>query len=173
MPGMRRGVLCREYGSFSHGNGEIAIGTLCPEALDELKRFYEALDPDTVRRRFLAPVKEFDWYVEQLASRDSVVVVAVLRGRGGERVVGSAEAVATGEPGTVEAGIVVERSYRRMGIGKRLAVALYLELLRRGYRRVRAYVHPDNTPALRLAERLGFRRVPGEPGVVALELELS
>lgn len=162
-------LLCSEYGSFPHGKGEIVIGVLCPEALEALTSFLESLDADTIRRRFLAPIKEFSWYTKELAARNAIVVIAVHR-NGGEKIIASAEAVPTGEPSTVEAGIVVERSFRRIGLGKRLALAMYMELLKRGVARVRAYVHPDNGPALKLAEKLGFQRIPWEPGVVALEL---
>jgi len=166
-------LLCSEYGSFTHENGTITIGPLCREALGELEGFYQSLDAETVRRRFLAPVKDFSWYIKTLRESNAIVVAAVYRRGGGERIVASAEAVPTEEEGVAEAGIVVERSFRRLGIGKRLALALYLELERRCFRKVIAHVHPDNEPALRLAERLGFRRIPGEPGLVKLELAVK
>ena len=151
------------------GDRKIVFRRLCDNELHRLKDFYESLDIDTIHRRFLAAIRDFTWLPKFLKGGNAVVVVAELDGE----IVGSAEAVPTGEPGEAEVGIVVKREYRRRGIGKRLGLALYLAAREAGIKRAIAEVSPENAPALALARALGFRRAPSPPGTVRLVLDMD
>jgi RimJ/RimL family protein N-acetyltransferase len=60
--------------------------------------------------------------------------------------------------GAVEIGYRVDPAYRRQGFAREMAVGLIRWAAEQGARICIASVRPDNTPSLRIVERLGFER---------------
>jgi len=68
--------------------------------------------------------------------------------------------------------VIVAPSFRGQGLASGLVVAALSMLKVRGFARCRLQVHQQNAPALRMYERLGFRRVGGSGEFVSMELAL-
>ena len=129
--------------------------------------FLDRLSPETRGRRFLgaepevaeAAVRHFTFY----DPRERLTIAATTPARGGELIVGLAD-VAFLEAGLAEIGVVVADDRQRRGLGKLLSEAIASLAVKRGATRLRAQMSFDNTPMLRLLERLGrtVRTVDGD-----------
>ncbi len=130
-----------------------------------LARAHHAFDP----ARFFLPDHPIEagyawWLGKELANRRAVVLAAVVRGRGAERVVGYAYGrieprdwnLLRDRCGVAE-DLWVDPAARGGGLGARLVEALVAALEGRGAERVVLYVAARNPLAARLFRRLGFR----------------
>ena len=118
-------------------------------------RLWSRLSPDTVYRRFHAPVRALpEETVRHLVTvdhdqRDAVVAVV-----GGE-VVGVARYDRPPDaPSTAEIAIVVEDAWQGVGLGRQLLGELTDLAARRGVHTLTATVQPDNDRIQRLIRRL-------------------
>ena len=75
-------------------------------------------------------------------------------------------------PGSGEAALFVHQAFRRRGIGTALLRALLESSAAAGLRRIWTLTASDNPVAIRLQERLGFRRTASYSREVELEIEL-
>jgi ribosomal-protein-alanine N-acetyltransferase len=87
------------------------------------------------------------WLLRAAVSRDTGRVV----GKGGFHAGPDAD-------GTVEIGYRVSEDQRRQGLAREIAIGLLGWAADSGAARCLASIRPDNTPSLRLTERLGFVR---------------
>lgn len=70
-------------------------------------------------------------------------------------------------------GIAVAPDQQGKGHGRKMMVALHEAARRRGARRIRLRVHPDNYRARQLYESLGYREAGIERGEVVMFIELE
>jgi ribosomal protein S18 acetylase RimI-like enzyme len=130
-----------------------------------LARLHHRLDP----RRFFATAGMEEgyasWLAREMRSRKAVVLVAVSRARGRERVLGYAYGRLEGrdwntlrDPAGVGVDLYVVPAARGRGVAKALLERLVGELAARGAPRVVIHVAARNARALAVFERLGFRR---------------
>jgi ribosomal protein S18 acetylase RimI-like enzyme len=144
-----------------------------------LARFHQRLD----RRRFFASRDMddgyADWLAKELASPEAVVLAAVERAAGRERLVGYAYGRLEGRdwntlrgPAGVAVDLWVAPRARRRGAARRLVAALVAALAARGAPQVVLHVAARNRRALAAFEGMGFRRTmielaaePGEAGL--------
>ena len=142
-----------------------------------LARFHHRLD----RRRFFAGrgMEEgyAGWLAKEMASPKAVVLAAVARSRGRERLVGYAYGRLEGrdwntlrDPAGVGVDLYVIPRARRRGAGRLLLEALVEALVSRGAPRVVIHVAAANRRALSIFESMGFRRTLVELAVEAGEL---
>lgn len=68
-------------------------------------------------------------------------------------------------------GVIVDRSHRGLGLGRRMTEFAIEEAGRLKCRRIRLSVYASNTRAVRLYESLSFRAVHREPSIVAGEAD--
>jgi acetyltransferase len=129
-----------------------------PTDLPKIEEFLEALSAETRARRFLAAtptlpgnvVRHFAYY----DPRERLTLAATMPGQGGEEIVGMAD-VALLATGLAEIGIVVGDDSQGQGVGKLLSESVAALAIQRGATHLKAEMLQDNTPMLRLMERLG------------------
>jgi ribosomal protein S18 acetylase RimI-like enzyme len=136
-----------------------------------LSRLHHRLD----RTRFFAVEDAAGyeaWLTKEGARRNAVVLVAVERGRGRERVVGYAYGRLEGTdwetlrpPAGVAVDLYVAPRLRRRGLARRLVEALVAELRGRGAELVVLHVAARNARAEAAFARMGFRRTMVEMAI--------
>jgi RimJ/RimL family protein N-acetyltransferase len=118
-------------------------------------RLWSRLSPDTVYRRFHAPVRALpEETVRHLVTvdhdqRDAVVAVV-----GGEVVGVARYDRPPDDPSTAEIALLVEDAWQGVGLGRQLLVELTDLAARRGVHTLTATVQPDNAPVLGLLRRV-------------------
>jgi GNAT superfamily N-acetyltransferase len=118
-------------------------------------RLWPRLSPETVYRRFHAPVHRLpDETVRRLVTVDHDLREAVVAVVGGEVVGVARYDRPLDDPSTAEVAILVEDAWQRAGIGRQLLATLSDLAARRGVRTFTATVQPDNRPVLGLVRRL-------------------
>ena len=126
-----------------------------PEDAGRFCALWDRLSPETVYRRFHAPLRRPPAHaVPRLVSVDHDLreaLVAVV----GDDVIGVAryDRSAT-DPSTAELAVVVEDAWQGVGVGRQLLAQLVELAARRGVRTVTATVQADNDRVLGLVRRL-------------------
>ncbi len=118
-------------------------------------RLWPRLSPETVYRRFHAPVHRLpEATVRWLVTVDHDLREAVVAVVGGE-VIGVARYDRPREnPSTAEFAVLVEDAWQGAGVARQLLASLTDLATRRGVRTFTATVQPDNRPVLALVRRL-------------------
>jgi RimJ/RimL family protein N-acetyltransferase len=154
--------------------GEAIIRPAKPEEKQLVIRFYESLDSETVYMRFLHHVRDFAKYVDMVFSpvnRYGIVAIAVTRAEPGN-VIGVGELIAK-ERSVGEIAVTVAPTYRRQGLGTKLAAYLAYAAHVKGVERLEAYVLSENVAARRIAERLGLTMEYVGMGVYRVRVKVS
>ena len=136
---------------------DIAVATRPVRPADQALfcRLWERLSPDTVLRRFHAPVRQLpDESVRRFATVDHDLREAVVAVVGGEVVGVARYDRPQADPSTAEIAVLVEDGWQGVGLGRQLLGELAGLAAARGVRRLTATVQPDNTTALSLVHRL-------------------
>lgn len=136
---------------------DIAVTTRPVRPADEVLfcRLWRRLSPDTVYRRFHAPVHRLPREtVRWLVTVDHDLREAVVAVVGGEVVGVARYDRALDDLATAEVAVLVEDAWQGAGVGRQLLASLTELAVRRGVRTVTATVQPANRPALGLARRL-------------------
>ncbi|MCV2487804.1 GNAT family N-acetyltransferase [Geodermatophilus sp. YIM 151500] len=126
-----------------------------PDDLPRFGRLWPRLSPDTVYRRFHAPLRSLPpetvrRFVEVDHDRREAVVATL-----GDEVIGVARYDRSpDDPGTAEFAIVVEDAWQGAGVGRQLLVELVDLAARRGVHTFTATVQPDNERVLGLIRRV-------------------
>ncbi len=164
---MRAGKI---YRRFRTSNGrEVLLRVLKWEDLDDIVKFVHGLVDDRVGdagfgihldRKF-SRREEAEWLAKQLVAIEKGTVISVVAEVDG-KFVGNSE-VTRGEvrdlQGHGRLGIAISREYRGAGIGGAMLRTLLDQCVRRGLHTVELEVLMTNPRAMRLYERLGFRKV--------------
>jgi GNAT superfamily N-acetyltransferase len=118
-------------------------------------RLWERLSPETVYRRFHAPVHSLpDESVRRLVTVDHDLREALVAVVGGEVVGVARYDRPLDDPSTAEVAVLVEDAWQGVGLGRQLVTELAGLAARRGVRRLTATVQVDNAPVLGLVRRL-------------------
>lgn len=143
-----------------------------------IKRCFQRMSPEDIRRRFLHSMSELPEPMAQRLCRidpaierayvleDENVVPREIRGVGRIYVDEAAN--------SAEFSIVVEQDWTRLGLGAMLMQHLVDECRRRDLSEIWGYVLLENRPMLQLCRELGFvqRLLPDEPGTAQISLAL-
>jgi GNAT superfamily N-acetyltransferase len=135
---------------------DIAVATrpVRPDDARQFCRLWDRLSPDTVYRRFHAPLRRPPVGAERLVRVDHDLreaVVAVV----GDDVVGVARYDRSpADPSTAEFAVVVEDAWQGVGVGRQLLEELTGLAARRGVRTLTATVQKDNDRIVGLIRRL-------------------
>lgn len=136
---------------------DIAVATRPVQPDDRVlfRRLWPRLSPDTVYRRFHAPLHGLPpEAVERLVTVDHDLREAVVALVGGEIVGVARYDRSPDDPATAEFAIVVEDAWQGVGLGRQLLVELIDLAADRGVRALTATVQRDNDAVIGLIRRL-------------------
>jgi GNAT superfamily N-acetyltransferase len=133
-------------------------------------RLWDRLSPETVYRRFHAPLRRPPADAHRLVEVDHDLREALVAVVGGEVVGVARYDRSPADPGTAEVAVVVEDAWQGIGVGRQLLGELTELAARRGVRNLTADVQADNDRLIGLVRRL----LPGavltpEQGVYAVQ----
>jgi GNAT superfamily N-acetyltransferase len=133
-------------------------------------RLWDRLSPETVYRRFHAPLRRPPAEAHRLVEVDHDLREALVAVVGGEVVGVARYDRSPADPGTADVAVVVEDAWQGVGVGRQLLGELTELAARRGVRRLTADVQADNDRMVGLLRRL----LPGavltpEHGVYAVQ----
>jgi GNAT superfamily N-acetyltransferase len=133
-------------------------------------RLWDRLSPETVYRRFHAPLRQPPAEAHRLVEVDHDLREALVAVVGGEVVGVARYDRSPADPGTADVAVVVEDAWQGVGVGRQLLGELTELAARRGVRSLTADVQADNDRMVGLVRRL----LPGavltpEHGVYAVQ----
>ncbi len=141
---------------------KVSLRPLRPEDAPLLQSLFRALDPDDVRLRFFAPIKEMS---DQMAARLSQIdydremaLVALDPSDPVSEALGIVRISADADNRRAEFAVLVRSDLKGEGLGRALMRAILDYARGRGIREVWAEVLAENRAMLGLAEDLGFSR---------------
>lgn len=117
-------------------------------------RLWDRLSPETVYRRFHAPLRSPPLGAHRLVEVDHDLREALVAVVGGEVVGVARYDRSPGDPGTADVAVVVEDAWQGVGVGRQLLAELTALAGRRGVRRLTADVQTDNDRMVGLVRRL-------------------
>ena len=133
-------------------------------------RLWDRLSPETVHRRFHAPLRSPPVDVHRLVEVDHDLREALVAVVGGEVVGVARYDRSPADPGTADVAVVVEDAWQGVGVGRQLLGELTQLAARRGVRSLTADVQADNDRMVGLVRRLLPRAVlTPEHGVYAVQ----
>jgi ribosomal protein S18 acetylase RimI-like enzyme len=136
---------------------DIAVATRPVQPDDQLlfRRLWPRLSPDTVYRRFHAPLHGLpSETVDRLVTVDHDLREAVVALVGGEVVGVARYDRSPTDPATAEFAVVVEDAWQGVGLGRQLLLELIGLAAERGVRALTATVQRDNDRVIGLVRRL-------------------
>lgn len=119
------------------------------------------LDPDTRRACEMLAQR-----LTQAATGTGLLLVAEVNGR----IVGEGTLSPSSGAGSITLGILIQKEFRRRGIGRRMMLALEAEARRMGRERIDLTVWSANEPAIRLYQSLGYHEVGRFPDWIRSDL---
>ena len=105
---------------------------------------------------FTGPVLSWPLTADQLDALRANPKFTAFTATDADEVVGHIELISTGPDSARMGRVLVDPAKRGLGLGEQLVRALIAEAAARGIRTLGLFVFPDNTPAVRLYEKLGF-----------------
>lgn len=142
---------------------QVLIRPVKPEDAGPMQDFFEKLSTQTVYLRFFTPLKQLPKrMLIQLTQIDydrEVALVALFPAQSGEKIIGSARIIFTANGTEGEFAIMLSDSWQGKGIGAALLKSCLAFSKRYGLKRVFGVVLRENRQMLRLADKLGFKKV--------------
>jgi len=156
--------------------GVVRIRPIVPADKGRLQDGLAKLSAESRYHRFLAPLRELSprdlAYLTEIDYRDHFAAGALALDEPGEPGIGVARYVRLADGDVAEAAVAVTDEHQRRGLGRLLLEAMCAVALENGIRSFRAYALAENRSALRLLDRMGWRRELDSPGVVRVDLDL-
>ena len=142
---------------------QVLIRPVKPEDADPMMDFFETLSTQTIYLRFFTPLKQLSKrMLIQLTQIDydrEVALVAWFPAHKGEKIIGTARIIFTANGTEGEFAIMLADSWQGKGIGAALLKSCLAFSKRYGLKRVFGVVLRENRQMLRLADKLGFKKV--------------
>lgn len=141
-----------------------------------LIRLLQKLDAEEVRMRFFTYIRHFSHAMgarmTQIDYDREMSLVLVPEGGDPDEVMAIATLVADPDGRHAEFGLLVHHDHAQCGLGRALLQRLLDHAWQRGIGQVYGVVLSENTPMLKAAQKLGFRRrpEPEEPGCLRVEI---
>lgn len=159
---------------------ELLLRPVRPEDEPAFHAAFAKLTPEEIRLRFFAPIKTLSHaqaarFTQIDYDREMALVLAEPGISGKAEIFGVVRIMADPDNERAEYAIIVRRDMTGLGLGRHLMHRIIAYARSRGIGQIVGDVLRENTPMLRLCEGLGFTqsRVPDEPGVVRVVLELG
>ncbi|WP_321494176.1 GNAT family N-acetyltransferase [uncultured Desulfobacter sp.] len=142
---------------------QVLIRPIKPEDAVPMQDFFESLSSQTVYLRFFTPLKQLSKrMLIQLTQIDydrEIALVATFPPQSGGKIIGSARIIFTANGTEGEFAIMLADSWQGKGIGAALLKSCLAFSKRYGLKRVFGVVLRENKQMLRLADKLGFKKV--------------
>ena len=142
---------------------QVLIRPVKPEDAGPMQDFFQELSSQTVYLRFFSPLKQLSKrMLIQLTQIDydrEVALVALFGSHPDEKIIGSARIIFTANGTEGEFAIMLADSWQGKGIGAALLKSCLAFSKRYGLKRVFGVVLRENRQMLRLADKLGFKKV--------------
>ena len=145
----------------------VRIRPICRTDLHALKAFFEALSPETLRLRFLFPLREVPESTlrEFTLTGDGTHVALVAEPQSGAAdditdLIAEARYIRVGDSDSAELALVVADGWRRVGLGTLLMRALLQQARHAGVRRLCGDALAENTAIQGLVRWFGARITP-------------
>lgn len=157
---------------------EVVVRPIGPDDKELLRKAFELLSPETVRKRFLGPKRRLTTaelkYLTEIDGADHVAVIAVMAQRP-EVVVGVGRFVRlTEDRDSADVAIVIGDPWQHQGLGRHLGAILTDLAREQGIRRFSASLLSDNVAAHRLFAGISQRlRSHHSHGVEELVVDLA
>ncbi len=155
---------------------QVLIRPVKPEDAAPIMTFFENLSPQTVYLRFFTPLKKLSnrmlLALTQIDYDREVALVAIFPPQSGERIIGTARIISTGNHKEGEFAIMLADSWQGKGIGAALLKSCLAFAKRYGLKRVYGTVLRENRQMLRLADKLGFKKT-GMPHSGEVEIDID
>lgn len=152
---------------------QVLIRPVKPEDADPMLEFFESLSTQTIYLRFFTPLKQLSRrMLIQLTQIDydrEIALVAWFPAQTGEKIIGTARIIFNANGTEGEFAIMLADSWQGKGIGAALLKSCLAFSKRYGLKRVFGVVLRENKQMLRLADKLGFKKV-GTPASGEIEL---
>ena len=160
----------------THESEQVLIRPVRPEDAGPMMTFFEKLSPQTVYLRFFTPLKKLSnrmlLALTQIDYDREVALVAIFPPQSGERIIGTARIIFTGNHEEGEFAIMLADSWQGKGIGAALLKSCLAFSKRYGLKRVYGTVLRENRQMLRLADKLGFKKT-GMPHSGEVEIDID
>lgn len=158
---------------------DVRIRPTSPADLDALRAFFAALSSETLRLRFLSPLREVpESKLREFTMADDrthVAWVAETRSAAADRptdLIAEARYIRGAESDSAELALVVADGWRRLGLGTLLMFALLRHARQAGVRRLCGEALAENTAIQGLLRSLGARITFDQgPGTLVICLE--
>lgn len=157
----------------------VTLRSVRPADREELQAAIRRLSPEARYARFMTPLQELspqtlDQAVNPAVERE-LQLVAVCDADEGRKIAAGARYSAAPGSSTCEFAVAVTEDWQRAGLARQLLLALMRAAHERGFRHMEGYVLATNNRMLRLAQGLGFVRIPedGDPTVCRIRLDLA
>ena len=152
---------------------QVLIRPVKPEDAKPMLDFFENLSTQTIYLRFFTPLKQLSKrMLIQLTQIDydrEVALVAWFPAHNGKKIIGTARIIFTANGTEGEFAIMLADSWQGKGIGAALLKSCLAFSKRYGLKRVFGVVLRENRQMLRLADKLGFKKV-GTPASSEIEI---
>jgi L-amino acid N-acyltransferase YncA len=152
---------------------QLAVRPLGPGDGERLRRLCDRLSPETIYRRFHAPVRPGAALVARLLDldhRDREALAAM----SGDEVVAVARYARVDDRDTAEVAVTVEDAWQRRGVGRALLERLAALARERGIRTFRAVIAAENPAAIELLRTVApSARFHWEHGGAEAEMPLA
>jgi acetyltransferase len=146
--------------TVTRGGMEIFLRPIRPEDAPLLVEFFNSLSPTSVYYRFFMPLRELPLSMltrfTQIDYDRDIVVVAIQRTSGGERIVGVVRLMSDPDVTSAEFAITVGDAWQKEGVGASLLEHSIHIARERGVQFVWGMVLPENKGMLALARSHGF-----------------
>lgn len=154
------------------GGIEYHIRPIRPDDAGREREFILSLSPESRFQRLMYTLREPSAeFVARLVNVDQhrdMALVAVLREKNDEQIIGVARYAADDDGDDCEFAVAVADAWQCRGIGTTLTKLLFEHAQREGFQSVYGTVLANNQPMLELAKRLGLTVEPSAEGHVAL-----
>lgn len=160
-------------------DSSVCVRPVRPEDEPMFRAFFEQIDPEDVRLRFFAPVRDFSHaFLARLTQLDyarAIAFVALSEEAGGERMLGAVRLHADADGTRGEYAILVRAEARGTGLAHALMRLMLDWAASEGISEVEGSVLAENPAMLAVCRRLGFSqaRDPEDVGVVKVTLRLG
>ena len=118
----------------------------------DIIKFYQSLPAEDVYKRFFGVCKDFECYVDNLDKKNGIIIVA----RYGERIIGVCEAYPV-DDSEWEVAIIVDKRFRRKGVGRKLLTEIALRIREIGGRIIFGIISRSNVEAIKACKKLGCK----------------
>ncbi|MFC5740757.1 GNAT family N-acetyltransferase [Dyella tabacisoli] len=157
---------------------ELRLRGIEPSDVPALKRCFNRLSPEDVRRRFMHAMAELpEPMAQRLCRIDPTIETAYVlmdESTKPSEMCGVGRIYVDESAASAEFSVLIEQDWTRLGLGALLLQRLVDDCRHRGLTEIWGYVLVENRPMLELCKELGFTRrlALDEPGTALISLQL-